>query len=232
MFPLKDDNPTRRFPVLTVGLILINVVVFFFEMSLGPPQIEALLNRFGVVPARFDEGRLGHAVLTLFTSQFLHGGVLHVGGNMLYLWIFGNNIEDQLGRTGFLFFYLAGGAIAALAQVLSNPQSTVPAVGASGAIAAVLGAYLVLFPKAQVHTLIILFIFIRIVPVPAALWLGIWFAIQVFSAAGSRTQEGGVAWFAHAGGFVFGVLVALLSAPARRRVRSGREFSGSELPWT
>ncbi len=226
MFPLKDDNPTMRRPILTVLLIAVNIAVFLAEIGPWHAAVGEVVARFGLVPARLTSGEPG-ALLTLFSSQFLHGGFLHLGGNMLYLWIFGNNIEDHLGRRAFLPFYLACGASAGLAQAIANPQSTVPTIGASGAVAGVLGAYALLFPRARVHTLVFVLLFIRIIPVPAALWLGIWFFIQIFAAVLDRTQEGGgVAWFAHLGGFAVGFLAVRFLAPRARRPVDGM-FGGA-----
>lgn len=228
MFPLKDDNPTARRPVLTILLIGINVVVFLGEIGPWRDSLATLVHTYGLIPARLTSGD-PRAILTLVSSQFLHGGILHLGGNMLYLWIFGNNIEDHLGRARFLPFYLGCGAIAGLAQVAAGPHSTVPTIGASGAVAGVLGAYALLFPRARVHTLVLLLIFIKIVPVPAALWLGIWFLIQIVSATLEQVQDsGGVAWFAHVGGFAAGFLAIRLLAPRVRRPLDGM-FSGA--PW-
>lgn len=215
MFPLKDDNPTARFPVLTLGLILVNVAIFLLR-TVSPPDVDALLLRaFAFHPAILTAGRAA-AIPTLVTSQFLHGGLLHLGGNMLYLWIFGNNIEDHLGRVRFVPFYVGCGVLAGLAQWAAGPHSEIPIVGASGAIAGVLGAYAILFPRARVHTLFILFIFVRIVPLPAAAWLGFWILYQILNAAAAHGQAGGgIAWFAHLGGFVAGLLLVRAVAPRR-----------------
>jgi membrane associated rhomboid family serine protease len=217
MFPLKDDNPTSRFPVLTLGLILVNTLIFLVRLAL-PPETDAVLVRaLAFQPARLTAGSAA-AIPTLFTSQFLHGGILHLGGNMLYLWIFGNNIEDQLGRIRFVPFYLGCGLLAGLTQWVESPHSRIPVVGASGAIAGVLGAYAILFPRARIHTLVIIFLFLRVVPLPAAAWLGIWFLIQALSAAVTHGHTGGgVAWFAHLGGFVAGLLLIRLVAPRPSR---------------
>jgi membrane associated rhomboid family serine protease len=178
------------------------------------------------VPARFARSPWGWSVLTLFTSQFLHGGVLHLAGNMLYLWIFGNNVEDHSGHVVFLPFYLGCGAAAGLTQVVMHPHSAVPTIGASGAIAGVLGAYFVLFPRARVHTLFFFGFFVRIVPVPARLWLVIWFAMQLAFALVSHGEEGGTAWFAHAGGFAFGLLAILLFSRPAAGQRHWSQFNG------
>jgi membrane associated rhomboid family serine protease len=220
VIPLRDANPTRRLPVVTIGLIAVCVVVFLYELMVQAPSgnagFERLIRDWGLVPAnltgqaRAEQTGGPPAILTLFSSMFLHADPLHIGGNMLYLWIFGNNVEDRLGRPLFLVFYLAGGVIAALAQVAIAPDSTVPVIGASGAIAAVLGAYVVLYPRARVQTLVYLGFFYQLIQVPAILILGLWFAIQVLSAVlslGDPSTSGGVALFAHVGGFVAGVIV-------------------------
>jgi membrane associated rhomboid family serine protease len=224
VIPLKDANPTSRTPVVTLGIIAACIVVFIYQLTLSGSGGEAELERFvtdwAVVPAELVRAvRTGHILsletATLVTSQFLHGGLLHIGGNMLYLWIFGNNVEDRFGRLRFLAFYLIGGIIAELAQVAIDPQSTVPTIGASGAIAATLGAYLVLFPVARVTTAIFLVFFYQLIEVPAVVVLLFWFVIQLLDGLGSlgvtgSTEAGGVAFFAHIGGFIFGAAVALL----------------------
>ena len=223
MIPLRDSNPTRRPAVITIGLIAICIAVYLYEVVVQASSGEAGFERFildwGLVPANLTGqaeavGTGGPpAILTVFTSMFLHADPLHIGGNMLYLWIFGNNVEDRLGRPLFLAFYLAGGVIAALAQVAIAPDSAVPVIGASGAIAAVLGAYVVLYPRARVQTLVYLGFFYQLIDVPAILILGLWFAIQVGSAVlslGDPSTSGGVALFAHVGGFIAGVVVGLL----------------------
>jgi membrane associated rhomboid family serine protease len=224
VIPLKDANPTRRTPVVTLAIIATCIVVFVYQLSLtaggGDAALERFVTEWGVVPAELVRTLRAGNVLsvetaTLVTSQFLHGGFIHIGGNMLFLWIFGNNVEDRFGRPQFLVFYLVGGVIAALAQVAIGPDSTVPTIGASGAIAATLGAYLVLFPAARVTTAIFLVFFYQLIEVPAVVVLVFWFIIQLFSGIGSlgvgdAASEGGVAFFAHIGGFIFGAAVALL----------------------
>jgi membrane associated rhomboid family serine protease len=223
MIPLRDANPTRRGPVVTIGLIAVCIAVFGYELlvqaSDGDAGLGRLFLRFGLIPAVIT-GQLGGAVdlgsgglFSVFSSMFLHGDPLHIGFNMLYLWIFGNNIEDRFGHLGFLAFYLGGGVVAAAAQVLVDPTSTVPVIGASGAIAAVLGAYLVLFPGARVLSLIYFGLFFQLIQVPAIVLLGFWFAVQVFDSVvslGGSGSSGGVALFAHVGGFLAGVVVGLL----------------------
>jgi len=239
MFPLKDINPTTRTPFVTVLLILANVAVFVYELTLGR-QVGGFIAAWGVVPYEYTHltdlvGRYqgipiehmpGPAFLplTLVTSMFIHGGFMHVFGNMLYLWIFGNNVEDLLGPVRFIFFYLACGLIAGAAHIATNPASAVPTVGASGAVAGVLGAYLVAYPRARVLTVVILVIFIQLVELPAALVLLFWFVLQFFQGVASLggAAGGGVAWFAHIGGFLAGVVgVRIL---AGRRFRARRRF--------
>jgi membrane associated rhomboid family serine protease len=223
VFPLKDHNPTRRVPVVTIALIAINVLVFGYELLLGE-SLGRFVAAYGAIPYEITHfadlvgsayGPFEHAPgpplvqLTLVTSMFLHGGVMHIFGNMLYLWIFGNNVEDLMGRARFLLFYLACGIVAGLAHVLVDPASTVPTVGASGAVAGVLGAYLVAFPRARVLTAVFILFFIRLVEMPAAILLVFWFVMQSFQgflSLGARELSGGVAWFAHIGGFIAGAL--------------------------
>ncbi|HEX7788094.1 MAG TPA: rhomboid family intramembrane serine protease, partial [Methylomirabilota bacterium] len=196
MFPLKDDNPSRTTPVFTVALIVINALVFVYQFSLevggreGARAAESFIREFGLVPCRLTgwchgPPDLPPPALTVVTSMFMHGGWFHIGGNMLYLGIFGNNVEDTLGHVRYLLFYLASGVAAALAQVAMGPGSDVPMVGASGAVSGVLGAYLLLFPHAHVTTLIILGFFFRVVRIPALVVLGFWFVIQVLNGLGS-----------------------------------------------
>ena len=220
MIPLRDDNPSTSPPVVTWLLILANVLVFLYMLSL---RSEAALNRFilayAAIPGEIT-GRIGPAPIshypTLFTSMFLHGGWLHIGGNMLYLWIFGDNVEDLMGHGRFLVFYLLTGLAAVWTHILLNPASRVPLIGASGAIAGVLGAYLVLFPRARILSLVPLGIFSRLVAVPAVFFLPIWFLIQFISGVGSLGSEAsGVAVWAHVGGFLAGMLLVRLFA--RRR---------------
>jgi membrane associated rhomboid family serine protease len=217
MFPFKDDNPTRRFPILTVLLIVVNVAIYLLEWRLPSGRWAALVENLGVVPARLLGEEGGKGIFSLIASQFLHGGWLHLGGNMLFLWIFGNNVEDHLGRLYFLPFYLASGVVAGLVQALVHPHSHVPTIGASGAIAGVLGAYFMLFPRAKVHTLVILVIFVRVITLPASLWLGLWFVLQLLLALWNVGQDGGTAWFAHLGGFGFGALVIYLTRSLKRQ---------------
>ena len=219
--PLKDDNPTSTFPLVTVGLILANGLVFFHQMSLDVVESQRFIFKWGAIPYQIIHGEVLHEFpsiplsLTIFSSMFLHGGFLHLFGNMLYLWIFGNNIEDTLGHFRFLFFYLICGLAAALAQVLSNPNSAVPMIGASGAVAGVLGGYLLLFPGARVLTLMFIFIFIKFIRLPALFVLGFWFLIQLLGVWGGAISN--VAFFAHIGGFVVGLILVKVFQPRSRR---------------
>ena len=231
MFPIHDDNPTSRKPYVTIGLIVACVLVYLWQLSLGPRQDQAIVYSFGFIPAvLFDqvqlppELRIVPPAVTLITAMFMHGGFMHIAGNMLYLWVFGNNIEDVCGHTRFLIFYLLCGLVAAFAQALPDPASQIPMIGASGAISGVLGAYLVLFPRARVHVLIPFFIFF-IYQVPAGYLLGFWFLFQLISGATVDPSHGGVAFWAHVGGFITGMALIWLfrekSAFARVR-RAGR----------
>jgi len=211
MIPIGDLNPRRHFPLATIIIIALNALVFFYQLLLPDDALNRLVLAAGLVPYEVTS-RFGVAVVgDLLTSMFLHGGWMHIISNMLYLWIFGDNVEDRLGLPVYAAFYLVAGIGASLAQVAINPASTIPTIGASGAIAGVLGAYLVMFPKTRVRTLILAFRFIRIVELPALVVLGLWFVLQIFSGLASVTSmaSGGVAWFAHIGGFVIGILVGL-----------------------
>ena len=208
MFPISDVIPSRTTPVVTVGLILLNSVVFLYQQSLPDPALQRFVATYALVPAWF-------AWPALFTSQFLHAGWMHVISNMLYLWIFGDNVEDRLGHAGFLVFYLAAGGAAAVLQMLFNPFSAVPMLGASGAIAGVMGAYFVLYPHSRVLTFIFLLVFVDVVEIPAVFFLGLWFLMQLLSGVGSlgvqNAAGGGTAFWAHIGGFVVGVLIGFVT---------------------
>ncbi len=227
LLPLSDINPTQRRPWVTYGLVAANLVAYVLQMGYG---LEASAWNWGLIPLRLLGGDApipvpGHGplligsppALTILTSMFMHGGLLHLGGNMLYLWIFGNNVEDRLGHLRFLVFYLAGGVLATLSHVAVSQGSALPLVGASGAVAAVLGAYWRLFPRARVRCLLFLFILVQFVELPAALVLGLWILLQVINGVlGLGVGGGGVAWFAHIGGFLAGLLL-LFALGARRR---------------
>jgi membrane associated rhomboid family serine protease len=224
VIPLRDDNPSSSRPIVTYLLILTNVLVFLYMVSLGS---EAALERFvvayGAIPGEIT-GRTGGNPIseypTLITSMFMQGGWAHLLGNMLYLWIFGDNVEDQMGHGGFLVFYLLAGLAAVWAHILTSPASTIPLVGASGAIAGVLGAYLALFPRAHIISLVPLGFFLRVVAVPAMLFLPIWFLMQfIYGVASLGADTAGVAWWAHIGGFVAGFVLVWVFARGRRSRR-------------
>jgi membrane associated rhomboid family serine protease len=217
MFPLRDTQPSYSKPVVTVLLIVVNILVFLFEISLEPFARNEFIATYGLVPDQFS-------FLSVLTSMFLHGGWMHVLGNMWFLWIFGDNIEDILGPFKFLLFYLLCGFAAAGAQFLANPDSRIPMVGASGAIAGVMGAYLVKFPHSRIHTLVFIFFFITTVEVPAWLMLIWWFFIQFFNGVGTIgyshvSEGGGVAFLAHVGGFLAGIALIYLLVPRPRYTR-------------
>ena len=231
MIPLKDDIPTRTVPFVTVGLIAASVLVFLYQASLGlagdPVALRAaqgFIFEFGLIPCRLTggcavPGGFPSPAVTVFTSMFIHGGLFHVAGNMLYLWIFGNNVEDTLGHGRFLGFYLLAGVAAALAQTAMGPSSTIPMIGASGAVSGVLGAYLLLYPHANVLTLVTFGFFIRIVRIPAMIVLGFWIVVQLLNGLVTfgNSARGGVAWFAHIGGFLAGLVLLWVLRPTRRR---------------
>jgi len=235
MIPLKDDVPSRSMPIVTLVLIALNVAAYVYQLSLGfaadaggRAAAEAFVFEFGATPCRLtatcDRGDFPSPYVTVFTSMFLHGSPLHVAGNMLYLWIFGDNVEDSLGHGRFLLFYLLSGVAAAAAQTITSPTSTIPMIGASGAVSGVLGAYLLLFPYATILTLMIFGFFIRSVHIPAVIVLGFWIVLQLINgwltmsaSATGRGESGGVAWFAHIGGFLAGMLLLLLFRPRPSR---------------
>ncbi|MDQ4130831.1 MAG: rhomboid family intramembrane serine protease [Actinomycetota bacterium] len=246
MLPIKDNIPTRRFPLLTVTLIVANILMFFFfqkaRLTLGGAEIsEANVVQYGAIPYEIthpgsgcelvgeevacegQEGVEGRAepqpptLLTAFTSMFMHGGLIHIAGNMLFLWIFGNNIEDSMGRLKFILFYLLGGLVALAAQTAIDPESTAPTIGASGAVAAVLGGYALLYPRARVVTIVFIIFFVTAIELPALLVLGVWFLLQIYDASLEPVAGGGgVAYFAHIGGFLFGLLLIKLFAHRAR----------------
>ncbi|MBD2344154.1 rhomboid family intramembrane serine protease [Anabaena subtropica] len=231
MVPLRDNNPTTITPYVTYGLIAANILVFLYQLSLSPQELQGLFQIAALVPCQISDtcpSGLSNPLipewLTLVTSQFLHGGFLHLAGNMLFLWVFGNNIEDKLGHIKYLIFYLLCGVLAALSQWFFSQNSTIPALGASGAIAGVLGAYIFRFPKSQILTLIPLGFFWTTIRLPALFFLGFWFFQQAFYGIASLQarsnigmESGGVAYWAHAGGFVFGVVLAPLFGLYKRR---------------
>ncbi len=215
MLPIRDRNPSGTFPFVTIGIIFINVSIFLYELSLGS-DLSVFLHQYGIVPIkvaqyyRSSDLTLIDTFFPFLSSSFLHAGFIHLIGNMWFLWIFGDNIEDKLGHIKYLCFYILCGAIASSVHVFFNSQSEIPCVGASGAIAAVLGAYMVTFPRARVTTVVPIFFFLQIIELPAVVVLGFWILIQFFSGAASltaSTSDGGVAWWAHIGGFVSGIIL-------------------------
>jgi len=235
VIPLKDDVPSRSMPLVTWILIALNVAVYIYQLSLGlgidtggRAAAEAFIFEFGATPCRLtgscDRGDFPSPYVTIFTSMFLHGSPLHVASNMLYLWIFGDNVEDTLGHGRFLALYLLSGVGAAVAQTVTSPTSVIPMIGASGAVSGVLGAYLLLFPYATILTLVIFGFFVRTVHIPAVIVLGFWIVLQlingwltVSASAMGRGETGGVAWFAHIGGFLAGMVLLLLFRPRTSR---------------
>jgi membrane associated rhomboid family serine protease len=237
IFPLKDDIPSRSWPVVTVVLVGLNVLAFLYQLSLGidargpgAGAAEAFVGEFGLTPCRLMHACPGSLLrladdfpnpwATIFTAMFLHANLLHVGGNMLFLWIFGNNVEDAIGHGRFVLFYLASGAVAAVGQSLVTPTSSVPMIGASGAVSGVLGAYLLLFPHATILTLVMFGFFLRFFRIPALFVLGFWIVLQLLNGyltysaqALGRGESGGVAWFAHIGGFLGGIVLLFLLRP-------------------
>lgn len=224
MIPLKDNNPTTSFPFITILIIIVNTAIFFFQTSLGPFAGELFIFKTGAIPyeiVRFTDigpRALLTPPLTLLTAIFVHGSFLHLAGNMLYLWIFGNTIEDSIGHLRFGVFYILSGILASLFHILTNIDSTVPMVGASGAIAGILGAYFILHPRAKILTLIFFFFFIHLVRIPAIIFLGFWFVLQLLSSH----SGGGVAWYAHIGGFITGALLIFFFK--KKRVRFKKSY--------
>lgn len=218
MLPLKDNIPSRTFPIITVGIILVNISVFIWELTLKDIEREQVFRYLGLIPKEMTLALterielIPYNLLTVFTSMFLHGGLFHILGNMLYLWIFGNNVEDSFGHGRFLLFYILSGIFAALSQYLYDPLANVPMIGASGAVSGVLGAYLILYPYARVVTAVFIFIFIKLVELPAFIFLTFWFFMQVL-----YSGLEGVAWYAHIGGFVFGLLIGRVFGFRRKR---------------
>jgi membrane associated rhomboid family serine protease len=217
MIPLRSSERTNSTASALLIIILLNVLVFLYQISLPPWALKSFNMQYGIVPDHFR-------YFSLITSMFMHGGFLHIAGNMWFLWIFGRNIEDLLGHERFVMFYLLCGVVAGLAQLVTNPGSPIPTVGASGAIAGVMGAYLVKFPRAHIVTLVLIIIFITTLDIPAAFLLLFWFAIQFFNGVGSvgesQISHGDVAWFAHVGGFLAGMALIHVMTPERRRIRS------------
>jgi len=230
MIPLRDENPSRTVPFVNIALILANISVFIYQNFFVPGGAERLFFRLGCIPYEFthlvdiNPPALIPVPLTIVTAMFMHGGWIHLLGNMLFLWIFGDNIEDRLGHLRYLSFYILSGLIASLFHIFTNLNSRIPSIGASGAIAGVMGAYMFLFPRARIRTLLIFGIFIQIVRIPAIMMLGYWILIQVviaFAEFGLRTGSG-IAWFAHIGGFIAGFFLIMVMKKPRNRSYRGR----------
>jgi membrane associated rhomboid family serine protease len=228
MIPVRDSIRSRRFPLITVTIIALNIAVFIHQSNLTPGALRLFFLRHGIVPVQFMmlprflfSGRLDvvyHLLGTLVTGMFIHGNLVHLLGNMLYLWVFGDNIEDRLGRVRFVVFYLLAGSLATLAHIATDPASTVPLVGASGAIAGILGAYFITFPGSRVLALVPLFFFLHLAEVPAIFFLLFWFVLQLISGIGALAPGSAdvVAWWAHIGGFAAGIILVRLMGPRRR----------------
>ena len=214
MLPLYDENPTRNFPVLTVCLMSSNILIYLWSLSVQPAEMNMVYYEFGMIPYELKQSPM-RGYPTIFSSMFLHGGFWHLAGNMLYLWIFGNNIEDVLGKFRFILFYLVCGAIAAFCHAATNVDSGIPMIGASGAIAGILGAYMILYPNAKVRTLVFLGFFITIIRIPAAVLLLIWKGLQIYSSLSMQADGGGVAWLAHICSFIAWMVLIL---PFKNRV--------------
>jgi membrane associated rhomboid family serine protease len=221
LIPYKDDNPTNKFPFVTIGIIALNILIFLFEVT-SKSGMKEVTYTYGAIPhymMTLETKQPIHPSLTIFSSMFMHGGLFHLGGNMLYLWIFGNNIEDRLGPVRFIFFYLFCGIVAAYAHAITEPKSLMPMIGASGAISGILGAYLLLFPRATVYTIVFLGFFVTTLRIPALIVIGFWAIIQFVNGLISTGghESGGIAWFAHIGGFLVGLATIKLWLPRRTK---------------
>ena len=225
-FPFKDDNPSSTYPFVTLGIIIVNVLIYFFSISGGMYNFQAIVLNYGLIPKELINMKnlyispAVHPLLNVFTSMFLHANLAHLVGNMWYLWIFGDNVEDFLGHFNFFIFYIAGGVASALIHTVFNPTSTMPVIGASGAVSAVLGAYLLLYPNARVYVLFFFIFIFRIFTMPAAVLIGFWIFFQILNgltSLGLGQQVGGVAWFAHIGGFFYGLYLIKFVLKSRMR---------------
>lgn len=239
LIPVKDENRISKTPYLTFAIIAINALIFLYQVTLSPGQLNAFFAKYALFPAavtneffggvKFNDAAMLHpAVLTIFTSMFLHGSLLHIAGNMLYFWVFGNNIEDTIGPLKFGILYVIAGVGAAVAHIASGPAAAIPTIGASGAIAGILGSYLIMYPRVRVLTIVPIFFFITLIRVPAILFVGLWIVLQALQGAASLNSpaSAGVAWFAHIGGFTAGALLTFLFMPKHRRLASQGEQSG------
>jgi len=235
MLPIRDTIRSRTYPVVTIGLIIVNSIAFLYELSLGQ-HLDRFISVFGLIPAKYlhllERGDFIISFLPIFTSMFLHGGWFHIIGNMWYLWIFGDNVEDRMGHIRFLVFYVLCGLMAGFAHILTNPNSGVPTVGASGAIAGVMGAYFILYPKARIWTLVPIFFLVQFIEIPAFIFLGFWIVMQFLIGTFSSNLgplQGGVAWWAHVGGFAAGA--ALVFVFRKRQRYLPKQYSDEYYPW-
>jgi len=233
MIPIKGENPTEHFPLITILLIALNVIIFIFQISIGPEGMKELVYKFSVIPVQLYKGSGTFRYFTLMTSIFFHASFLHLAGNMLYLWIFGNNIEDTMGKTKFLIFFLTCGIIGSLGHAMLNPNSQIPTIGASGAISGILAAYLLLYPKVKIITIVPIFFFIKVIKLPAFFFLGFWIFLQLLYGIPTLTYKsahGGVAWFGHIGGFLAGFIllpVFISSLPFSKSKKVSDEDGGN-----
>lgn len=230
MLPIRDTIQSRTYPIMTISLIIVNAIAFIFQISLGRGGNEFIM-AYGFIPSRFfhllEKGSILYALFPLFSSIFLHGGWFHIIGNMWYLWIFGDNVEDRVGHLRFLIFYILCGVLSGLAHAFANYHSGIPTVGASGAIAGVMGAYFILYPRAKIWTLVPIFIFIQFFEIPAVVFLGFWILMQFFM--GAFNLGGGVAWWAHIGGFIAGAILIFLFR--KRKGQLPRQYADQYRPW-
>ena len=225
MFPLKDDNPTEIKPLVTIGLIIFCIFIFFYQLSLSESENYELIYQFGMKPNGLLSSQYSSNMITLFTSMFMHGSFLHLLGNMLFLWIYGNNIEDSMGHFRFFIFYIICGLAAAFLQAFITPTSNIPMIGASGAVSGILSAYLLLYPKARVSTLVFVFLFITVIRIPAGILIIIWFLTQIVNANITDPNNPGVAWFAHIGGFCMGaILIPFFKKSSVKFFSSGKKL--------
>ncbi len=230
MFPIKDDNPTESYPYVTIVIIVLCLVIYIVQyFIIDNSELNSFIINWAMTPDSFFSGESKllngpSPYVTIFSSMFLHGGILHLLGNLLFLWIYGNNVEDAMGYINFFFFYLICGIFAALIQAFSFPTSQIPMIGASGAIAGVLGSYFLLYPKAKVSTLVFLGFFITVIRIPAGILIAIWFFMQIFSAYSTDINSPGIAWYAHIGGFICGLLLTCFFKKDKIKLFSGKKI--------
>lgn len=231
LIPLRDEKRLKKTPYVTFAIISINVLVFLYQLTMSPLQLNVFYSKYALFPAAITQEFFGGprfsnpmllrpAFLTIFTSMFIHGGLLHIFGNMLYFWVFGNNIEDTIGPLRFAIFYLISGVGAAAAHIASAPSAAIPTIGASGAIAGVLASYLIIYPRVRILTIVPVFFFITLIRIPALLFVGLWFVLQALqgvTSLGSAAASSGIAWFAHIGGFLAGTILAFIFMPKQSK---------------